>query len=526
MKLFTAFLTLIQFPLLLAPLKTYAQTNAAFNRPNVIIILADDMGYGDVSCLNRYAKTSTPNIDNFARQAVTFSNAHAAGSVCIPSRYGLMTGRHYFRLPKHSEYLGYLKPLIEQERETLGSLLKHAGYVTGFIGKWHLGVNWQVKIPNKPQIAPGSKTYTNTDFSQPINQGPGDAGFDYSFILPASLDMPPYVFVKNNKVIDTSIVLTTDKYPKSLSTTEPVWDKRYTDSNDVYWERGIWWRNGEMSSSFRMEDCLDSITQESLSFITRQANLKSNEPFFLYMALTGPHTPWVPNLRFKHSSPMGPYGDFVKQVDNVVGQITNQLAKLKIDGNTIVIFTSDNGAPWSEEDIQYYEHRANYPWRGQKGDIYDGGHHIPLFIKWPAMIKQRITSNAPVSLMDMMRTLADMTNTQLAEGAGEDSFSFYKILSQQKNVTERLYLMYESSRGMLAIQKDGWKYIDGLGSGGFTEPYGVKSPPNRHKGQLYNLQTDPGETNDLYSLYPTKAKELSSILQQAKGSKGLREVKK
>jgi arylsulfatase A len=494
-----------------------APAKAQSKKPNIVIILADDMGYGDVSFLNPQARTKTPSIDKMAQKSLVFTDAHTGGAVCTPSRYGIMTGRYYFRIPPQGEFLGYLQPLIEQGRETIGSLMQSAGYTTACIGKWHLGVNWGLKDEGQPQIPKtANKTITNTDFKKDITGGPGSLGFNYTFILPASLDMPPYVFIRNNKVIDPDVVLTADVYPKTRPGTEPVWDRKYTNSDDVYWERGVWWRNGEMSKSFKMEDCLDSVSNEGLAFITNHVKSEPKKPFMLYLALTAPHTPWLPDNQYKGKTTMGTYGDFVFQVDNIVEQVNNKLKELNIDNNTIVIFTSDNGAPWAEEDIQTYGHKSNWGRRGQKGDIYDGGHHVPLIIKWPAKIKQKATYNPTVSLLDFMATFSELTGQLVKKPYGEDSFSLLKVINGNLNKPVRDNIIYESSGRMLAIKKGDWKFIDGLGSGGFTAPVMLKPVKNGPKGQLYNLKTDPLESNNLYMQYPVKVKELSDLLEKLK----------
>lgn len=491
--------------------------NAQVKKPNVIIILVDDMGFGDVSVNNPQAKTKTPNIDQLAKNGINFTDAHSGGAVCTPSRYGLITGRYYFRLPQHREFLGYLPPLIEPGRQTIGSLMQQAGYTTACIGKWHLGVNWQVKDATKPQIPEQKdKTITNTDFEQAVSGGPSSLGFNYSYIIPASLDMPPYVFVKNNKVTDPNVMLTADAYPKKQPNTTEVWDRKYTNENDVYWERGVWWRNGEMSKSFKMEDCLDTIAQQGISFIKDQVSHNPQKPFMLYLALTGPHTPWLANRAYKGKTAMGTYGDFVAQIDNYIAEINGTLKKLNADKNTIIIFTSDNGAPWADDDIKTYNHQSNYSRRGQKGDIWDGGHHIPLIVKWPKQIKKPSVYKHTVSLVDMMATFAEMTGAKIGAKYAEDSFSFYKAMSGQTTGPVRQQIIYISSRNVLAIKKGDWKYIERLGSGGFTEPAVIKPEAGGPQGQLYNLAADPLETNNLYLQQPEKVKELSALLTKLK----------
>ena len=487
------------------------------NKPNVIIILADDMGYGDISSNNPLARTKTPNIDKMAQKSVVFTDAHSGGAVCTPSRYGLITGRYYFRLPQRQDFLGYLPPLIEPGRETIGTLMQRAGYTTAAIGKWHLGLNWQLKDQSKPQIpGQGDKTLTNTDFSKEVSGGPNSLGFNYSYILPASLDMPPYVFVKNDRVIDPHVMLTADAYSRTLPSTDFVWDRKHTNERDVYWERGVWWRNGEMSKSFKMETSLDTIVNQGLSFIEEHTKTNPQKPFMLYLPLTGPHTPWLANKQFKGTSTLGEYGDFIAQIDDYVAQLNSKLKKLNIDDNTIVIFTSDNGGAWAEDDIQVYSHRSNYPKRGQKGDIYDGGHHIPLIVQWPREIKKRFEYTQTVSLIDFMATFSELTGQPIKEKNGEDSFSFYEVIKNRSRAPIRDQIIYISSRNLHAIKKDEWKYIDGLGSGGFTEPGRLK-PVNRGPlGQLYNLKSDPLEQDNLYLGFPSKVKELKNLLDKLK----------
>ncbi len=489
--------------------------NRPAEKPNIVVILADDMGFGDVSINNRFARTRTPNIDRLAENGIRFTDAHSGGAVCTPSRYGLLTGRYFFRVPTQKSYWGYLSPLIESKRETIGTLMQKAGYETACIGKWHLGLNWGRKDKSKPQIENTKELgYTNTDFGSAVTGGPNELGFDYSFILPASLDMPPYTFVRNGKVIDPNIILTADAYPHSLDRTIYAWDRKHTTVNDVYWDRGVWWRNGEMSKSFKVEGCFDSIVGEGVSFIERHMAKDNKKPFLLYLPLTGPHTPWMPNSKFKGSSALGTYGDFISQVDNVVFKINDLIKRLNIEENTLVIFSSDNGAPWNEEDIQAYGHQSNAGRRGQKGDAWDGGHHIPLFVKWPAMVKQPRTYDHTVSLVDLMATFADITGFQVDKRYAEDSFSFYNVLKGDSTHPSRDHVIYISSSGKLAIKKGDWKFIDCLGSGGFSDPSIVQPVLNGPLGQLYNLKEDPLESTNLYFERTDKVKELSGLLHQ------------
>lgn len=490
----------------------YSQ-NKILERPNIVIILADDMGYGDVSSNNPFARTSTPAIDKLGKEGIRFTDAHSGGAVCTPSRYSLLTGRYFFRVPKKTAYWGYLAPLIEPERETIGTLMQKAGYNTACIGKWHLGLSWKLKNMAEPQVAKSKNIgYTNTDFGGKVSGGPNELGFDYSFILPASLDMPPYAFLRNQEVIDTNIILTADAYPHKLDRTIYAWDRKHTNDNDVYWDRGVWWRNGEMSKSFKMENCFDNIVDEGISYIEREG--KNKKPFLLYLPLTGPHTPWMPNSQFAGTTELGTYGDFIAQIDNVVSRVTAKLKELGIDKNTIVIFSSDNGGAWEEEDIQQYAHQSNWSRRGQKGDIWDGGHHIPLIVKWPAKIKQGATFRETVGLVDIYATLADLTGQKSGTNQAEDSFSFMNVLNGDLQHPTRDHIIYLSSAGKLAIKKGSWKYIDCIGSGGFTHPSELLSVKNGPTGQLYNLAEDSLERNNLFLRKKEIVNDMSELLKK------------
>jgi arylsulfatase A len=473
--------------------------------PNIVIIFADDMGYGDVSALNPDAKVSTPAIDQLAANGIRFTEAHASGSVCTPSRYGLLTGRYAFRRQEseRSAPWGYLPPYIEPGRETLATILKRKGYTTACIGKWHLGLTWPTTDGyGNVKILDEKTRRTNIEYGKPVLGGPNDYGFDYSFIHPASTDMPPYMFLRNTQIVDPEIVLTTDVYNSIYEETILDWDSGKVDTNegDVYWGRGVWWRRGEISGSFRVEECLPEILNEGLSYIERQVTEHPSNPFFLYLSLTGPHTPWLPSKPIDGKSPIEYYNDFIMDIDNVVGQVTKTLKELGADDNTIVIFTSDNGAPWPGEDIERYNHNSNQGRRGQKGDVWDGGHHIPLIISWPSKIHPGSKYDHLVSLTDVFATFAEMTGQDMSGESGEDSFSFFHVLdgNSVKITRPDSMMIHHSSRGLYGIRKNGWKYIEGLGSGGFTEPGRVNPVPGGPTGQLYNINADPLESENLY----------------------------
>ena len=356
------------------------------------------------------------------------------------------------------------------------------------------------------------------DYQQKVSAGPNDYGFDYSFIHPASLDIPPYVFLRNHQVIDPDVILTTDHYPARKEYTEYSWDKKHTDDLAVYWEKGVWWRQGEMSRSFRIEDCHSEILREGIGFIEAQAKENPGHPFLLYMPLTGPHTPWVPTERFKGKSPIGLYGDFIMDIDDVVAQIEEALIKHNIQENTILIFTSDNGAYWPQEEIELHDHDSNWGRRGQKGDVWDGGHRIPLIITWPAKVDKPFQYNNLVSLKDLFATFADLTGLEMEDDMGEDSFSLLHVLNGEVEKSIRPTMTHYSSRGMYSIRCGDWKYIEGLGSGGFTDPPVEVPQPGGPQGQLYRILTDSLESENLYLNYPEIVADFKEILKNAKNN--------
>lgn len=459
--------------------------------PNVVIILADDMGFGDVQALNENSQIPTPNLNRLAEEGVTFTDAHTPSAVCTPTRYGLLTGRYCWRSRLKKGVLnGYGAPLIEKERPTIASLLKSANYKTGIVGKWHLGLGFQKDADGK------------FDFSLPITHSPNDAGFDYSYVIPASLDFPPYIYVQNHEITE---------FPS-----EPV------EKHDF----PAYWRKGERSPEFIMEETLDHLVGKANDYIEENAN-KEN-PFLLYFPLTAPHKPVLPHKRFKGSTELGPYGDFVHQVDFAVGEVLKKLDELKITENTLVIYTSDNGSFMhrypafvedhvDDETIQGYaanHHTSNGVFRGTKADIFDAGHHVPFFVRWPEKLEAGKKVANTVCLTDVFATLADILNIQPDTGSREDSYSFNELFYGTGSSYSRPPIIHHSSAGMFAIRKGDWKLILGNGSGGRAIPKGkVFQEPY----QLFNMKEDIGETVDVISKHPKIAAELEKDCLDIKG---------
>jgi arylsulfatase A len=449
-------------------------------RPNIVLILADDLGYGDLGCYNRDSKIPTPRIDRLAAEGMRCTDAHTPSSVCSPTRYGLLTGRYAWRSRLKSGVLnGYSPALIEPGRLTLASLLQRAGYRTACIGKWHLGLG----------------TAEPADYSRPFDSGPNSVGFDESFVLPASLDMPPYVFVENQRV--------------TAAPSEQIGDSamRRNGGNGF-------WRAGAIAPGFAHAATLPALAEQALRFVRRQSREK---PFFLYLPLTAPHTPWMPTDEFHGRGKAGYYGDFVAQVDATVGAVLDALIEKQFADNTLVIFTSDNGAHWLPSDIELWHHRANANWRGQKADLWEGGHRVPFIVRWPGVVAPGAHSDQLICLTDVLATTAAIVGRELPADAADDSFSFLPALLGKKSTEEsagppRDAIVHHSSDGTFAIRQGPWKLATKLGSHGFSEPRNVESTPGGPAGQLYQLDDDPAESRNRWLEQPEIVERLTRLL--------------
>ncbi|MBD8488733.1 arylsulfatase [Echinicola sp. CAU 1574] len=459
--------------------------------PNIVLILADDLGYGDVGTYNDQAKVNTPYIDQLAKDGMWFTDAHTPSSVCTPTRYGILTGRYSWRTRlKKSVLWPWEAPLIEEHRETLPDMLKSVGYQTAAIGKWHLGWNWSTHDTVPAEDNNGAEV----NYNEPIKGGPLAAGFDYYFGDDVP-NFPPYTFIENEKVVEMPSVSKPD---------------------DMFGHKGV------MAPGWTLENVMPTITQKSVEYIESAA--KTDKPFFLYFALTAPHTPIAPTAKFKGSSQAGAYGDFVQEVDWTVGQVMDALKRNGLDENTIVIFTSDNGSPARNGEnysgpvssvIKDYGHYANGSWRGYKGDAWEGGHRVPFIVKWPTHIEAGTSAKGLVSSLDIMATVRDIVGIEKKENSSPDGQSMLPTL-KDANEPARNFLVHHSHQGVFAIRKGDWKLIQSQKSGGFSdglnkEGYGIETP-----GQLYNMKDDPAESNNLYAAHPEIVDELSKILQGIK----------
>jgi arylsulfatase A-like enzyme len=470
---------------LLLALILVGSSSLAAAPPNVVVILADDLGWGDLACYNPDSRIPTPHLDRLAALGMRFTDAHSPSAVCSPTRYALLTGRYSWRTRlKKGVLWGYSPPLVEPGRLTLASLVLERGYATACIGKWHLGLGWATREPTdfgdeaKPAADPAL-----VDFARPVSAGPQTCGFERSFVLPGSLDMDPYVFVEDGR-------------PVGPVTARVGAGKHERQGGDGFW------REGPTSPGFTHEGCQPALLEQAERFLRAQSAAR---PFLLYLPLTSPHDPWMPTTEFRGKSRAGERGDFVAQVDATVGRILALLDERGLAESTLVLFTSDNGAHWLPGEVERTGHRANGPWRGMKSDAFEGGHRVPFIARWPGVVAPGTTSDALISLVDVLATVAAAIGATLPADAGEDSESFLGVLRGTSR-TARESLVAHSIQGAFAIRRGDWKLIDAKGSGGWTAADGDQP------GQLYDLRRDPGETQNRIASEPEVARELRELL--------------
>ncbi len=468
-------------------------------KPNIVFILADDMGYGDPGVYNQDSKVPTPYMDRLAQEGVRFTDAHTPSSVCTPTRYALLTGRYAWRTRLKAWVLSSWEgPLIEPDRLTVPSFLKQFGYDTAMFGKWHLGWDW----PTTDGIRPKRHSQAeNVDFSRPIRNGPIDSGFDYYFGVDLP-NLPPYCYIENNRTVG----IPTEHKPKH------IWNGDYDEA-------------GPMMKGWNLTNILPDLTAKVVNYIDQQAENSPRHPFFLYFSLTAPHTPIVPAPQFVGRSQAGPYGDFVHQVDWTVGQVMKALERNGLAKDTLILVTSDNGSPARDGKnmggeigavTQRYGHHPNDPLRGMKADIWDGGHRVPFIARWPGRIPPNTTSDETICLVDLMATCAAILGEKLPANAGEDSYNILPaLLGERLDKPIREATVHHSGGGMFALRQGPWKLILGRGPAGFSGPEiqpGSGEPP----GQLYNLAEDLAETRNLFQEQPEIVERLTRLLYKYK----------
>lgn len=461
------------------------------NKPNIIYILADDLGYGDVSAYNPESKIKTPNIDALANNGIKFTDAHTNSSVCTPTRYGILTGRYAWRTHLKKGVLGgHSNLLIDVKRETVASYLKDKGYSTGCIGKWHLGMDWPT---TDGDIA--KRNGLNVDLETAVKNGPLEVGFDYFYGISGSLNMNPHAYMEQDKLQGHFIYAKTYKDLDSLGLVgaKPGW----------------------VEKTFKQNDVLRTLTHKTIDWIKDQDRKK---PFFVYLPLNAPHSPIVPAPEFQGQSKLLPHGDFCLEVDFRVGEIVKALKALDIEDNTMIIFTSDNGAsPKTEfKKMQELGHYSSYKYRGIKGSIYEAGHRVPFVVKWPKQIKKSLESDRLMCTTDLFATVADVLEDKLPDHIAEDSYSFNSILKGNiENDKVRGGIVHHSDNGFFAIRDGKWKLV-------FTHDAGSRRKDPKDKPiignpadlQLFDMENDPYETMNVQAENPKVVLHLKQLMKQ------------
>jgi arylsulfatase A-like enzyme len=470
--------------------------NVAADKPNIVIVYADDLGYGDVQCYNpERGKIATPNIDKLASQGMRFTDGHSSSGVCSPSRYTLLTGRYHWRTRLQSGIVGVFgDPLIAPDRITIGTLAKQHGYRTACVGKWHLGSEWNLPKGKESLFRDFKDVTIATDehrevwsevFSRPMKGGPTTRGFDMYFGTDVP-NWPPFCYIEN----DRTIGIPSDLLPANL-----LKDKLASVQ-------------GPALKNWTLEPILPTLGDRASNFIDEAA--KERIPFLLYMPLTAPHTPLSVNKDWKGKSRLNLYADFVMETDALVGRVLDVLNKSGVADDTLVIFTADNGcAPYiGIPELEQMGHFPSGPLRGAKADAWEGGHRVPFIVRWPTKVKSRTICNQHVHQADIIATIAEILETKLPDNVGEDSFSLLPLL-QGNETPIRESSVSASIQGTPSVRSGLWKYIPAPGSGGWGKG-GDQSQPV----QLYNLADDLGEAKNLAAAMPKKVVEMQALLEK------------
>jgi len=497
--------------LLSLSLKLFAGCSSSGNKPampdqknpNIIFIMADDMGFGDVGCYNSESLIPTPNMDLLASQGIRLTDAHSPAALSTPSRYGLLTGRYCWRTRvKEGVILGYDEaPLIEKGRPTIASILRESGYSTACVGKWHLGMTWETKngyqIQNDFDNWKDNPVFTenesNIDFTKPVTGGPIELGFDYFFgTLGCTTSDPPYCFIENDSVAGIPSEISPAKYIGLPGFVTGAWCK-----------------------DFPLEEVDVEFTNRAISFMERHLESKPDDPFFVYLALSSPHNPFLPPAFTSGKSKEGPRGDLVMVADWSVGMIMEFLKQRGLEENTLVILTSDNGAVRGANG-----HLSSGQFRGYKGNIWEGGHRVPFIARWPGKIKPGTSSNEVISLTDLFASFSALVSRPIAEDEGEDSFNILPvILGEKSDENKNFARILHSASGAFAVRKGDWKLIYGT-TGSGSGDLNITSDSLRLKGQLFNLSLDAGEKVNLWEGNPSLRDSLSTIIVRAKSLQG------
>lgn len=477
--------------------------------PNILVIYADDLGYGDVGCYNSESKVATPNLDRLAAEGMRFTDAHSPSTVCTPSRYGILTGHMPFRIGYKGVFVGVQGPcLIPAERLTLPQLLKDHGYATALFGKWHLGMTFRNRAGQPVFEASNARDVElvrEVDFSKPIDDGPLHRGFDHFFgtaCCPTTDWL--YAFIDGDRVPNT-----------------PGEVRDRASLPDHPWSFDC--RPGDVADDFVFDEVDLVFLQKSQQFLKEHVATTPDKPFFLFHSAQAVHLPSFPAKRFHGQSKAGPHGDFIFEFDWIVGQLMATLEELNVANDTLVIVTSDNG-PEVGTVINMraqFEHDGANPWRGMKRDQWEGGHRVPFIARWPGHVPASSTSDETMCQTDLLATCASIINADLPANAAEDSFDMTPVfLGQNYDGPIRPYILHQTMSLGLAIRRGSWKYLDHKGSAGNNyaaerlQKYAIDHGDTDAPGQLYDLATDPGETKNLYSQRPEVVAELKNLLDE------------
>ena len=477
--------------------------------PNILVILADDLGYGDVGCYNPHSKVPTPHLDRLAREGMRFTDAHSPSTVCTPTRYSLLTGQMAFRINYRSVFAGVGGPcLIKDNQLSLPQMLRARGYATALMGKWHVGLSFLDKAGQRITQG-GVEGVQLIDYSRAIPDAPIHRGFDRFFgtaCCPATDFL--YAFIDGDRIpVPPTGMLDKSKLPKHP----------YANDN----------RPGMIAPDYDLEEVDMVFLRKSREFLEAHVKQSPGKPFFLLHSMHAAHLPSFAAKQFRGSTKAGPHGDFIHELDFIVGELMATLEKLGVADNTLVIFTSDNG-PETTSVIHMradHSHDGARPWRGVKRDNWEGGHRVPFIARWKGNIAPGSTSTQTICLTDLMATCAAITGATLPDNAAEDSFNLLPVLlGKDGGRPVRDYTLHQTISLALAIRQGPWKYLDHRGSGGngydkgelqrFALPDAAPTAP----GQLYHLATDPGETNNLYFKEPEMMAKLKSLLESSKAS--------
>lgn len=471
--------------------------------PNIVIIYADDMGYGDLNCQNPDSKIPTPNLDQLASEGMRFTDAHSSSGICSPSRFALLTGTYHWR-NQHGIVNSFGKPFFKDSDVTLPQVLQKSGYTTACIGKWHLGWDWKFKNEPSGKTVQGEREVNyylpeDIDWSAPISGGPLDRGFDYYF-GDGTINFPPYAWIENDKFVE-------------LPTKDQDIVKRGFETKEGNWE----FRPGPMVEGWDPYKVLPTLTQKAVEYVNGQ---EKDKPFFLYFALPSPHAPIIPNDEFIGTSEAGGYGDFMVQTDWVAGQVLKALKEKGLDKNTIVIFSADNGPEkYAFERAEKYGHYSMGDFRGLKRDVWEGGHHVPFIVKWPGKVSAGSVSKEVISQVDIMATLAAATNTPLAEGAAPDSYNLLPIFKGEKYTSPlREATVHNTFEKAWGLRQGKWLYINAPSGEHTKMPDSFKKLRNytdfEGDGLLFDMEKDPEQRINLFAQHPEKIDTMDQLLQK------------